>query len=187
MYKFVKVRDNRIGLVSNWKLYCNDIIQLIEHTEKYCGRLIGQGIEEYFTNNTGAELKSNWAKLCVMRGEKNKTPFYIESTILENTIYKNKANCIFKNGHVLLNDNGSYMYITDSDEIVETVEKEQMIYPHYSKSDIEIKKFENGKHYYAFIGKLEVVDEDGNKKWNTYEYAEKMAIDYLNNLNTAIV
>lgn len=56
----------------------------------------------------------------------------------------------------------------------------------YTEKDIKITKFDGGKHYYATIGGLEVVDQWGDKKWNTYAYAEQIAKKYLVNLNKQI-
>lgn len=36
-----------------------------------------------------------------------------------------------------------------------------------------------GKHYYAKIGNMEVVSEDGKNKWNTPEEANRQALLYF--------
>jgi len=56
----------------------------------------------------------------------------------------------------------------------------------YTEKDINITKFDGGKHYYATIGGAEVIDEWGDKKWNTYEFAEKTSKKYLEILNKQI-
>ena len=39
--------------------------------------------------------------------------------------------------------------------------------------------YKTGEHYYAKIGKLDVVDEQGNQKWNTKREAEAAARWYI--------
>lgn len=56
----------------------------------------------------------------------------------------------------------------------------------YTEKDIKITKFDGGKHYYATIGGIEVVDQWGDKKWNTHDFAERTAKKYLETLNKQI-
>lgn len=53
--------------------------------------------------------------------------------------------------------------------------------------DIKVDRWFNGKHYYAKIGNVVVVDEFGNVKWNTPERAKEVAINYLDKLNSIYV
>jgi hypothetical protein len=53
------------------------------------------------------------------------------------------------------------------------------------KNGIKINRWFDGKHYYAKVFNQDVVDEDGNVKWNSYAdamYATKRFI-ILNNIN----
>lgn len=76
-----------------------------------------------------------------------------------------------------INLSGGYFPIPEDAEI-------QIMPTHkYTEKDIKITKFDGGKHYYATIGGVEVVDEWGDKKWNTYNYAEIIAKKYLDDLN----
>lgn len=80
-----------------------------------------------------------------------------------------------------INDKGGYMSIKPDDdfEVIEFVEGFK-----YSKSDIKIKRFLRGNHYYAKIGDIDVIDEYGNGKWNTVERAEEVANKFLLKLNS---
>jgi len=37
-----------------------------------------------------------------------------------------------------------------------------------------------GEHWYAKIGIIDIVDENGNQKWNTYGEAKQASLDYIN-------
>lgn len=53
----------------------------------------------------------------------------------------------------------------------------------FTKKDIKVNKWWGGKHYYAKIDNIDVVDDDGNVKWNTEQYAYDVAIKYMYYLN----
>lgn len=81
-------------------------------------------------------------------------------------------------GHKLaINHNGGYFLIPD-DAKIERLEKYK-----YTEKDIKITKFEGGRHWYASVGGVEVVDETFGRRFNTYEYAYKKAIELMKRLN----
>lgn len=87
-------------------------------------------------------------------------------------------------GNILLRENSSYMIFNeDRYEILESFDREEMIYPHYSESDIKITQWKGGQHYYAKLGNMTVVDEDGNQKWDSFNEAYKQAKMFLSENN----
>ena len=54
----------------------------------------------------------------------------------------------------------------------------KLIFPDFKKSEIKIEQFPMGKHYYAYIGNMQVRDGD-TLKWNTYEEAYNHAMQYI--------
>lgn len=84
------------------------------------------------------------------------------------------------NGHrIAINHNNGWMLVGD-DDIVEPVKTI------YTEADIKITRFEGGRHYYATIRGIEVKDKFGCNRWNTPEYAESVANNFLNELNEKI-
>ncbi len=76
------------------------------------------------------------------------------------------------------------------DEIVEERFEDKLVYPieshvrledvryiQWNMPDLNIK----GTHWYAKLGKRDVVDKDGNMKWNTKAEAEKAAEWFIEN------
>jgi hypothetical protein len=53
----------------------------------------------------------------------------------------------------------------------------------YTKEDIKISKFEGGKHYYATIGGISVVDNFGDNKWYSEQRAYDKAVEFLEKVN----
>lgn len=56
--------------------------------------------------------------------------------------------------------------------------RNELVFPNYTESDIRIKQFDGGNHYYAYIGDMQLRDGE-NIKWNTYEQAYNAAIDMV--------
>lgn len=56
--------------------------------------------------------------------------------------------------------------------------RKNMVFPNFKESDIRIKRFEGGEHYYAYIGDMQV--RDGNKlKWNSHDEAYSKALELI--------
>lgn len=68
--------------------------------------------------------------------------------------------------------------------ILKVVEKDELEMPagSYDKSDIKITKWPGGKHYYAKVGTYDVVVKN-EVKWDTWNEAEKNALEFLEKLN----
>jgi len=193
MYNFVKIKDNRTGLKYPWILECNDITTLVEHTDKCMGHTIKEGVQDWFGKTMNAKKLSptyvykehfttDWASVCEsfakMRGEH----FIASSTRLENEIFQGKAKQLFNGRTLYLREIGSYMIDSKDFEITDRLASDTLVYPGYTKADIKIKKWDGGTHYYAKIGKMDVIDKEGNQKWNTRWEAQQAAEEELNNL-----
>ena len=48
--------------------------------------------------------------------------------------------------------------------------------------DVVIRKWPYGSHYYLYINGIQIYDEFGNMKWNTYERAKEIATNHLKSL-----
>lgn len=180
MYRFVKIKDTRLQQknIWPWVLLCDDSFTLIKHTEKYMATSIEDGIKDIFSNDRN-DISSNWGKSIQQYLDiKGGSPVDISIT-LENKVFQGKQRCLELNHTLLLRSNGSYSVLTDDLEIINTIEKEKMVYPSYSESDIKISQWPGGNHYYAKIGEMEVSDNSGNIKWNTSKQAYEIALSYL--------
>lgn len=49
-----------------------------------------------------------------------------------------------------------------------------MIFPAFGRSDIRVERFKGGKHWYAYIGDMQVRNGD-TMKWDTEEEARRAA------------
>ena len=166
---------------------------------KYRNYILISNIEEYkeyfqILNNkfkvSESEIKNNktWVGhghsvitgitgvFCGMIENKNeRQPMLDHLAILHGKIVSDQLKIILDGYKLAINDKGGYFPIKQNEQF----EFEEITDNIYSESDIKINKWYGGKHYYAKIGKLDVVDENGNVKWNTEKEARKKALEYL--------
>lgn len=74
-------------------------------------------------------------------------------------------------GAVFINPAGGH---THGIKTVQFCRRKQMIFPTFCRSDIRAEQFKGGKHWYAYIGDMQVRNGD-IMKWNTEEEARRAA------------
>ena len=90
-------------------------------------------------------------------------------------------NVLKKTGAIYINRYGGFHGERKDMDMTRFVHREDLEWPRYSFDDIRIKKFDDGTHYYAYIGDAQVRDENGALKWDTEEDARKAAEKYRYN------
>lgn len=175
-YKFVKFRDSMQKGVFPWMLECDNIMTLIEHSEKYNGYLV-QGFESLISSDYDKPTRHGEAIRCVAQSEG--TSILVGAMSLENKIFQSKLKAINTFGKIYLRENGSYTTEGKTFTIIGVVEKDDIKYPNYTNKDIKVSQWKNGTHYYAKIGNMDVIDEYGNHKWDSYDEAFNMALKQL--------
>jgi hypothetical protein len=87
---------------------------------------------------------------------------------------------------IYLNDGLTYFSPKDNVEYEDECWKDSLEYPEpdtYTVNDIRYIQWKDGSHWYAKIGKYDVVDENGNQKWDKYNDAINAAYSFLKTLN----
>lgn len=107
----------------------------------------------------------------------------------------NKLETVMMNARLNMFDNGRPLYLSNGLTLFEpndTIKyqdecwKDTLEYPEpefYTEKDIRYIQWKDGSHWYAKIGKYDVVDENGNQKWNTRNEAINAAYSFLKTLN----
>ena len=84
---------------------------------------------------------------------------------------------------LLVNRKGGFRVRREGEKPKGSVWRTKLDFPRYLSNEIRVKRFDDGRHYYAYIGDMQVKDGDV-VKWNTYDeaysHAEKFAIDWRN-------
>ncbi len=78
---------------------------------------------------------------------------------------------IREDGAVYINRVGGSTFSVDYTQFCR---RKELIFPDFKKEDIRVKKFEGGRHWYAYIGEMQVRN-NGELKWNTQEAAREAA------------
>ena len=175
-YKFVKFQDSNQKGEFPWMLECEDIKLLIEHSEKYNGHLI-RGFESLISNDYDESTQHGKAIQCIAKSEG--TSIIVAAMSMENRVFQGKLRTINSCGKIFLRENGSYCINQSSFTIINTIIKDDIKYPNYTKSDIKVSQWKNGTHYYAKIGNMDIVNKNGNQKWNSYDEAYNEALKQL--------
>lgn len=170
-----------------WYFVARNEQQLREHWEKYAGADIRAGVQQLAEGLSGSfrgHWTSNFASLVAMKCEIQNQPYFIQTVLLENELFQNRLHDLKKYGEVWLAHNLTvFGYAPQLHKIVEEEDSDNLIYPDEKRptiADVRFLRWGDGEHWYAKIGIIDIVDENGNQKWNTYGEAKQASIDYIN-------
>lgn len=173
-YIFIKIQDKKLPqLEYDYMLYCDSIELLLEHTSSYMDNHIKEGLEDYF-QNSNSHSTTIWRNQMETLSMIKQMTVLNASTYLQNTVLNNKMQSIHKFGSILLSERGTYMLLSDNYTILDKIILDSMIYPMGDYS-IRVIKWDGGKHFYAKVGKFDVVDKQGNQKWDSRFRANEKA------------
>jgi len=102
------------------------------------------------------------------------------NSILKMRVVSEQIKCLTEGKKLLINSKGGYFPLCKNDDY-NIISNNKII---YSAKDIKISKWPNGKHYYAKIRDIDVVDSSGDMKWNTELKANQVAMFFLRELNS---
>lgn len=82
---------------------------------------------------------------------------------------------IVKNGETFVNPAGGKTFSLEYDQFVW---RDNLVFPDYNVSDIRVKQFDGGTHFYAYVGDTQL--RNGyNLKWNSYKEAYDFAVSIV--------
>ena len=201
MYKFVKIATKSNPSDGKWYFVPQTIEQVVEHSEKFLKPRLQNGFDmashkmvqsfwkhgdidfhDHFTD----DVESAISELTRIRGFKE-MPLALFDTA--NNMYLEAVQQRIRqlyDGRPLYLANGvqNVGLIADRDEIVDEIEKETLEYPDEQKPDIRDARYiqwPGGWHWYVKVGLNDVVDKNGNQKWNTKEEAEEATMWFCKN------
>lgn len=197
-YHFVKIRRKGGNDNGCWYFHPQTEEQLLEHFKKVIGGEIKAGIDDWVRSSKKVADNSKpegywvyhahpvtpWSRVVTSLLELEGGTFLDASVKLENQLLNQRVST-FRRGKDMYLDNGVVeTRLLSDDEIVEERYEDNLIYPvetHVRLEDVRYMQWNmpdlniKGTHWYAKIGKTDIVDKDGNMKWDTKEEAEKAA------------
>lgn len=204
-YKFVKVAARKGKPVTNvwgdeakpcWLFNPQSVDQVIEHWNKYCAPIVREGSRQvaqiisgqtYYTHPTN-QFRMAVEPLIHLQNPDTRCGGLMAAEIMlkvENEAYNGRIRDFQKGyGHkmFLSPDMRLQIYREEFSEVVDVVEQDVLTYPEESRpslNDVRIIQWPGGEHYYAKIGKLDVVDSLGRQKWDSRDKAMDAAEWYI--------
>lgn len=203
-YHFVKIKRKGGNENGCWYFHPQTEAQLVEHFNKVIGGEIRTGIDDWVRSSKRVADKTKpegycvyhahpvtpWSRVVTSLLEIEGGTFLDASVKLENQLLNQRVST-FRRGKDMYLDNGVVeTRLLSDDEIVEERYEDNLIYPvetHVRLEDVRYMQWNmpdmkiKGTHWYAKIGKTDIVDKDGNMKWDTKEEAEKAAEWFIYN------
>lgn len=190
-FQFIKWQQipNTDHYVTEWLLVIENIETLEKYTKKRARGLMGTYYKmkkKKFTGHcsTGDELMLETALTCG-RGEKSTLTVIDDCVCIADKIVSAYSEMFLIDGVIFITENDCIRPIKNIEKkTFKTENKEVLAWPlkDYTENDISVTKWPGGKHYYAKIRNIEVVDEEGDIKWSSTEEAERQAKIFLKRL-----
>lgn len=89
-------------------------------------------------------------------------------------VFQSMMKVLERSGALYVQERGGYFCAGEHMVESDVIEKDNYVYPD-TKADIRIIQWGGGTHYYAKVGRRDVVDAEGNQKWDTEEEARRYA------------
>lgn len=142
-----------------------DIVEVIDGKEMW-----GDGDHPSPFNKFSEILLTYQDRLCLITACKNISQSGVVLHISD-SILKSKMDFLLEFGTIYINSKGGFLF---GKHIVEkqNFEFKEFVFP--EGLDIKVKKWYQGKHWYAYVGDMQV-EVSGESKWNTKSEAEKKA------------
>jgi len=188
-YTFVKIQDTypniKEPIQHGWMFKATTAEDIVEFHERIGSNNMALGFNDVLRADLDKKhLKTEEGSAIKQLSNIKDTDLITTTMMLDEQIFNSKIKMMVKYGCIYIRPSGSYMAPVKGVEELDTITKNELIYPEYTEANIRINQFQGGQHYYAKIGNLDVVDEDGNQKWNTFKEAKRQALLFLEKENT---
>ena len=190
-YKFIKVQSKSLpdnAEAKGYWLFCPQTEeQLIEHWNKYVKPVISDGsrkLTKKIFSGTKGHFTNDFEQAVEVWMNSTNDSLIVSMLQIENEAFRNRLQ-MFRSGREIYLSHSIQVVTVDTRfvDILTTTERNVLTFPDEERPEMKDVRFivwEGGVHYYAKIGKLDIVDKDGNQKWNTRAEAESAARWYIN-------
>lgn len=184
MYTFELLQLKKFPLVKDWYLKIDSIQDLFEYTSLTDPVRAEKALLQYMkvTEGKAHYTYDTLAFPSAIMSERHQITFVEGLIKLLDSTLQNKIKHISNGITIYINCNGGYtIEFADNPThiVLEIIQSDKLIFPHKKLEDVKYFKWPNGKHWYAKIGGIDVVDSLGNQKWNTKVEAEEVAKKFI--------
>lgn len=159
-----------------WWLKITKLSELEDYIGKVQSKVIARGLFNYLEYKGGREHLNELGNTMVMLAKNNNTDVYSSALSLQSSVIRAQVNALSCGEVIYINSAGGWHA---GGEYSDFVHKDKPVFPDFTDDSIRVKKFDGGKHYYAYVGNIQVRDGDV-LKWNTFNEAYKQALKYVN-------
>lgn len=185
-YCFVKIGQIN-GNDGTWYFSPNNVEQIKEHWEKYPASIIREGSHFIAKRVFNNEIESTTENPFVMAVDKlNQVTcnnIMLDMAQVEMMAYNNRISDFERGRRIFLPKNLTVVTLDERFyEIKKISNRDKLTFPDEDKpslDDVRYIQWDGGEHWYAKIGKLDIIDENNNQKWNSKEDAKKAAEWYI--------
>jgi len=184
-YTFVKIKQKINGNNEYWLFKPKDVAQVVEHWYKYPASVIKEGTHHLVRKvlkSVIGHCNNDFERAVEVYMAATGTDLRTALVCVENEAFQSRIKSCGDKEIYLTHGMQVMLFDERVSEVIAEVEKETLTFPDEEKpsaSDIRVLVWPGGVHYYAKIGSLDVVDKDGNQKWNTKEEALEAANWYI--------
>ncbi len=185
MYTFVKFKNS-----NDWFFKPNNINDVYEHFEvfscAYMNEGVGMLIKRIFNQDEIGHFSNTFAQVVDLYRQLHPCSIFEALTTIKLETLESHIKSFTKYPDSTYYNNNLVVYNT-KDEPVEIIHSEKLVFPVKSKPTMEDVKYlkwgeaYNGFHVYAKVNGMDVVDKDGNQKWNSQKEAENAAKWFIEN------
>ena len=192
-YTFAKIRNKgKENDKGYWYLLADSINTIKEHFNTYGKSYFKEGVNAYMDwckkGKTGHYVhKFPYIVEVTAQLTKNQgLPWVVVATKVENLMLQSRIELFNKGTKFYLNKEMVVLVDSPILEITNMIIKDTMVYPddeEMTVKDARYIQWDNGIHWYAKVGKFDVVDKDNNQKWNTKKEAQEATKWFIANYN----
>ena len=191
-YTFLKIKEKNSNKSGSWYLLGDSADTIKEHFKTYGKSYFSEGVDAYI----------DWCKKGKIGHYDHKFPYIVEvtaqlpenqglpwvvvATKVENSMLQSRIELFNKGTKFYLNKEMVVLVDSPILEITNIIVKGTMVYPddkEMTANDARYIQWDNGIHWYAKVGKFDVVDKDNNQKWNTKKEAQEATKWFIENFD----
>lgn len=186
-YHFVLMKNKDIpGTEYRWYLKADSEAMIREHYKEYVCHEIEDGTRQLIKramNKEEGHFIGHFAPVAYHTALIKELPILEAPVEVENAMLKSRLSYFLKHGVIYLPPSLSVLlWSPESYEIIDELCKDNLVYPHEempSLQDFSLIQWPGGQHWYAKLGKIDILDQFGNQRWNTLEDAQETCKWYI--------
>ena len=173
-YRFV-LRDKGTPL-QGWWLKISTLEELLNYHERTESQMV-TGFKRLVGIQKSAGAETAGVEMYIESYAANRGLSLVEaSSEIDAGILGDQMGLLLKGYNVYINQRGGWFF--GARDYSDWYDSENLVFPDFTEKQIRIEQWGGGKHYYAYVGKLQVKDGD-TIKWNTYEEAYRQAMTVI--------